>query len=124
MSSYHNCFILAKQTKQRYVHSSDLMHTLCKQRSSYLIQSQNYKERPSASPLKQKVSNSKPLQNKLFCQQTRNNFYKLFLIAILHRDHRNDLFFLLFFFFQFQFTFHILFGLLIPFSRGLPKVNF
>ena len=50
MSSYHNCFILAKQTKQRYVHSSDLMHTLCKQRSPYL-QSQNYNAKPTARPI-------------------------------------------------------------------------
>ena len=40
----------------------------------------------------------------------KKDLWELFLIAILHRDLRNA------FFFSLQFTFHILFGLLLPFS--------
>ena len=79
MSSYHNCFILAKQTKQRY---RDLMSTLCKQRSPYL-QSQNYKAKPSACPISILIETPKEFlrndmspadQNNLCRQRTKDIF--------------------------------------------------
>ena len=83
--------VLSWLNKLNRVHSSDLMHTLCKQKSPYL-QSQNYNAKPTACPISILIETAKEFlrndippaeKNRLCCQRTRNNFYKMFLILIV-----------------------------------------
>ena len=87
--------VLSWLNKLNRVHSSDLMHTLCKQKSPYL-QSQNYNAKPTACPISILIETAKEFlrndippaeKNRLCCQRTRNNFYK----NVLYFNSRNPI---------------------------------